>query len=939
MTEDVDPIDDVDDLPDDPKESIERINATYRQATPGLSKGSIQGGGEFARSGFDPTHFPLELIQNADDEDATDILFEYDSANQQLRVFDDGSGFDAEGVLSVCQQGQSRKQTDREIGFMGIGFKSLFEICDRVEIHSKEYHFAFDLGADAVDDDIPSFLLPEWVDTAQAPAPRLTSETTDDYTTAIIGQVSADEQTVLSALENQNLSPSVFLFLNSLERARVRTDGSLSRTLEGEWDDATTHTDPAIQKAASGYTKHLKQDDIESDLADPVQIRNIIADGEEQSYVLFRNIWEPGDVSRPQFREDLDRSELFVALRYDEEGLSASEGSIRLSPVHSYLPISSYDDVAVDFLLHADFDLTLNRDDVQRNNDWNEAVVEALYKRVLVPVAHTVAQHNTWHETLEVIVPAERNESDSSEVGLIEGALLGEYTKHLRGLNLFQPAGADSPKLVPFEDAVATTDAVLEVFNPETVHTALDKWPVVPSQRLAYTRLDSGTSDQVTVSDVLCDIPIDVLKQREPSWFQEVYWHIADNAYGGGDDAVGSDDNWAGLRDIREVFSETGIPTLEGGLKQWSGRYNWNSNLRLPPEKGYDALDGEVMELTSHALVHPDVLAGERGALIRSLFEKLGADVLSPAELLASAHEDAVASMDPERVLAAYVQDNATDERAAAWLREADLNAEVANRLLTELREVDGQPDRVGEAIRATATGTWKQLSPKRRRATLQYLQETNDATDSDLEGINSLPARGGGWSPPERLVFSEEYQPRYDFEWLQAEYPTVFDEHTAGFVDPSLIDDAPDGWREFLQAVGVCPDADDEHSIVSTLSGYVGQAFAAQWLRDQGVEPTRTDIRGENVGWDIEDVDGNHYEVKSTVNSRHNQIRLDGRQFEELEASRGAPQEYYVIAVVNSLDDGIAVQDCATADEIMAAKGSIEYDPADTHSSFFQPR
>jgi len=99
------------------------------------------------------------------------MRFERDAASNQLRVYDNGAGFDAEGAVSVCQQGQSRKQSNKQIGFMGIGFKSLFEVCNRVEIHSKGYHFQFQAGQDSDEDGAPGFLVPEWIDDADKKVP------------------------------------------------------------------------------------------------------------------------------------------------------------------------------------------------------------------------------------------------------------------------------------------------------------------------------------------------------------------------------------------------------------------------------------------------------------------------------------------------------------------------------------------------------------------------------------------------------------------------------------------------------------------------------------------------------------------------------------------------------------------------------------------------
>ena len=134
---------------------------------------------------------------------------------------------------------------------------------------------------------------------------------------------------------------------------------------------------------------------------------------------------------------------------------------------------------------------------------------------------------------------------------------------------------------------------------------------------------------------------------------------------------------------------------------------------------------------------------------------------------------------------------------------------------------------------------------------------------------------------------------------------------------------------------MGVCNSDAENHNIVATLSGYVGQEYARRQLVEQGIAIDSTDTHGENTGKDLTDTEGNHYEVKSTVNSRHGSITIDGRQFEELERSRTHAHQYRVIAVVNALyEEDIAIQDDSTAEEIMAAKESIEYNPQETSGS-----
>ncbi|KAK4448413.1 hypothetical protein QBC34DRAFT_495382 [Podospora aff. communis PSN243] len=96
-----------------------------------------------------PTHFLMEMIQNADDNtynaDAPTLKITYRPG--ALRVDCNEIGFSQENVEAICNIGQSTKtglgKATRYIGEKGIGFKSVFKVAKVVYIKSGYFSFKF----------------------------------------------------------------------------------------------------------------------------------------------------------------------------------------------------------------------------------------------------------------------------------------------------------------------------------------------------------------------------------------------------------------------------------------------------------------------------------------------------------------------------------------------------------------------------------------------------------------------------------------------------------------------------------------------------------------------------------------------------------------------------------------------------------------------------
>lgn len=88
----------------------------------------------------DEAHFIYEMLQNADDAEATEITF--DLRNDELIVIHNGVDFNEKDLEGICSINKGVKSDDyTKIGKFGIGFKSVFVYTESPQIYSGNYSF------------------------------------------------------------------------------------------------------------------------------------------------------------------------------------------------------------------------------------------------------------------------------------------------------------------------------------------------------------------------------------------------------------------------------------------------------------------------------------------------------------------------------------------------------------------------------------------------------------------------------------------------------------------------------------------------------------------------------------------------------------------------------------------------------------------------------
>ena len=165
----------------------------------------------------DKSHFVYELLQNAEDAGATSIKFiQY---SDRLEVLHDGHPFTTENLQGLCDIGKSDKINDlNQIGEFGVGFKSVFGICEIVKLYSNPEKKDISDNCQPFSIEIQDFTKP--VDIAHEAVP-------EGYTTRfvfpyVIGLTFSGFKTIKALNDTlsarlKNLGVTTLLFMHNLE--------------------------------------------------------------------------------------------------------------------------------------------------------------------------------------------------------------------------------------------------------------------------------------------------------------------------------------------------------------------------------------------------------------------------------------------------------------------------------------------------------------------------------------------------------------------------------------------------------------------------------------------------------------------------------------------------------------------------------------------------
>ena len=293
------------------------------------------------------SHFLLELIQNAEDNDYEcdnpTLNFNLVKADPTDSNASDGAliisnneiGFSNDNMEAMCSIGSSFKEKLKGyIGEKGIGFKSVFKVTKSPYIYSNGYQVRFQ---DKIKEIGLGYIVPEWVESVPEVADK-------EQTTIILplnnSKIGFSEVSKMM----REFTPETILFLSKIRQLRFSVEGeydiSISKSVENENVVSLSISTAIDMQTSTIHKEHL---------------------------LYTKNFVRPDDLLVEGREEVLDR-DISIAFPI---GNTAYDGA-----VYAYLPV--LEKTGMPFILNADFLVPGSRDMISEDSEWNEWLLKQI---------------------------------------------------------------------------------------------------------------------------------------------------------------------------------------------------------------------------------------------------------------------------------------------------------------------------------------------------------------------------------------------------------------------------------------------------------------------------------------------------------------------------------------------------------------------------------
>lgn len=383
----------------------------------------------FSRS----AHFILELLQNAEDAGiglaAGHGEIEFRISPDRVKVIHNGAPFKEENVDAICGVRSCKKPEQGTLGYLGIGFKSVFKVSDCPEVHSGGFHFKFDKGAFVKPAEEMWQITPVWLDVVEESCdPRLT--------TFILPFRSADAY-AQTLQELRKLDVHIFLFLRWLKELVVVDEAKGETTrIRNEGEASGVVSLSRETKNAEGMTESKRH----------------------RFMVFRRNADVPVGVAKDETlefykRQMVKQREVVLAFGVDDaDNLQPIEDASALGSVASFLPLIE-ERSGAKFLIQSDFLVQPGREAIQYELSWNHWLVGEAAELAKVAV-EKFKKHAKWREQFLPVFKFKSYWGQASFEKLFLPKLQTPLSEYMKGGETFatESGRCVSPELVVHPD-------------------------------------------------------------------------------------------------------------------------------------------------------------------------------------------------------------------------------------------------------------------------------------------------------------------------------------------------------------------------------------------------------------------------------------------------------------------------------------------------------
>jgi hypothetical protein len=421
------------------------------------------------------THFVLELIQNADDNQyqyGVSPTLTLTIEPQKIIVQNNEIGFTEANVRAICNVGASTKtKVQGYIGEKGIGFKSVFRISDEPQFFSKGFQFKFNRQNEK---DQLGFVAPHWIELVpQYVEPTLTNIVLP------LRESAKDELEKLGQVEH-----TLILFLRQLKTVKIENK---------------------INQTISQITRLDKDGKIEIEESTGTLVKKYY-------YKLVENKLTVPESIQEEKRENVKATELILAFSLKEDGSADTKDTQK---VFAFLPTRSYE---FKFIIQADFLVPANREDIHKDTRWNKWIRDNIAATFLLAVEE-FKQDSNLQKTYYNYIPLNNEVTEE-----FFSPVVNEIYTRLKGnpCILTESGNWNLPSDVllvdePIRDLISNND-LQQLLNKEYIHPEVKaKAPILESIGVKKFNLDDL---------VKCLQNVRWLETQSDDWFIKLYIYL-----------------------------------------------------------------------------------------------------------------------------------------------------------------------------------------------------------------------------------------------------------------------------------------------------------------------------------------------------------------------------------------------------------------------------